>query len=260
MIVNADCRFRGEGDQPFAHAPDYIMVPDDETHLAFTSLGFPSDKLAVTGYPQFDFIRQQASPAMPLPGSRRPTTIVFVAEPESKLNPALSTRNSNYGFHGRGISNFRTHIVLEELLAALRETEIPCRKVVRLHPKNTLEEFENYRDEIDEFSQGGDPLSSFRKADLVVGITSMALQEAAWLGKRTLSVLPEISDRQRLAAISVGLIPAVFSYPELVESLLKFKQNDWPQLHPETYFKLGACKTMASFIDRLCGEQSVERA
>ncbi len=254
MVVNADCRFRGEGDDAFANAPAYIMVPDDDTRQAFESLGFAPDKLVVTGYPQFDFVRQklQEPPeSTEVSTSEYPAEIVFVAEPESKLNPALSKRNANYKFAGRGQSDFRTHIILEELIAALKATQIPARLVVRLHPKNSLEQFADYHTDVAEFSHGGDPLAAFQSADLVVGITSMALQEAAWLGKRTLAVLPESTDKEKLAAISSGLTPAVFSPGELHDALEKFKCNDWPQPQPEKFFKSGAAGTMASFIDKL---------
>ncbi|MFN8657722.1 MAG: hypothetical protein U0105_15390 [Candidatus Obscuribacterales bacterium] len=254
MVVNADCRFRGEGESAFANAPEYIMVPDDDTRRAFASLGFAPDRLVVTGYPQFDFVReklQEAPEQSDVSTSEYPAEIVFVAEPESKLNPALSTRNANYGFKGRGQSDFRTHIILEELIAALQKTQLPARLIVRLHPKNSLEQFTDYRTDVAEFSHGGDPLAAFQAADLVVGITSMALQEAAWLGKRTLAVLPESTDKEKLAAISSGLTPAVFSPGELRDALEKFKCNDWPQPQPEKFFKSGAAGTMASFIDRL---------
>lgn len=256
MVVNANRRFRGEGDSPFANAPDYIMVPDDDTRQAFEALGFATSKLVVTGYPQFDFVlqRRQSSASesrCPSPSAEHPANIVFVAEPESKLNPAMSTRNAKYGFTGRGQSDFRTHIILEELIAALQETQLPARLIVRLHPKNTLEQFKDYHTDVDDFSHGGDLLKAFQTADLVVGITSMALQEAAWLGKRTLAVLPETADKNKLAAISVGLTPAVFSRDELRIALEKFKRGDWPQPQPEAFFKPGGAQSIASFIDHL---------
>lgn len=258
MVVNADRRFRGEGDQPFSFAPDYIMVPDEDTRQAFQSLDFAADKLVVTGYPQFDFAREKAR-SLPINGSAaRRKKIVFIAEPESKLNPALSTRNANYKLQGRGGSDFRTHIVLEEVLDAIKAARLDAHFVVRLHPKNSREQFTQYESEVAEFSQGGDPLAVFGDADLVAGITSMALQEAAWFGRRTLAVLPEEADTKKLASIANGLTPYVMSSAGLVRKLQDLQQDSWNEPDPEKFFKTGAASTMASFITRLMRMQPKE--
>ena len=59
MVVNAAGRFRGEGIQPLACAPDYIMVPDYETKNAFELINFPADNIFIIGYPQLDFIQSK---------------------------------------------------------------------------------------------------------------------------------------------------------------------------------------------------------
>jgi hypothetical protein len=80
---------------------------------------------------------------------------------------------------------------------------------VRLHPKNRPEEFAVYAGEIDAFSAGGDPVDVLLDADLVVGMSSMILQEAAFLGRSVLAILPRAAERAWLPMLQSGAIPCV---------------------------------------------------
>jgi hypothetical protein len=91
--------------------------------------------------------------------------------------------------------------------------------VLRLHPKSRAEDFAACLDNVDAVSSGGDPLPLLWAADVVLGMTSMLLLEAALLGKPHLSVLPRAEERAWLAPLSSGLTPVAVTRAQLAKQL-----------------------------------------
>ena len=219
LPVNAQHRFRGTGNDPLAHAPHWFVVPDDDTLEAVVGLGVSAQRMFRVRNPRFDEIaRRRASiraedvaaarrqltgwhrggrswcsrpsrPASPIPGCRNavPTIDSWAAATRPGAPPSssksCSTRSAG--------SSQRPYLV------------------VRLHPKNRVDEFAAYRGEVDAFSVGGDPLDALLAADVVVGMTSMILQEAALFGNRVLSIVPRPAEREWLPMLGHGAIGAV---------------------------------------------------
>lgn len=226
MEVNAARRFRGLSEDPLHHAPDFLAVTDKGSRDAFVGLGFPSDRIAVCGHPHYDRVRLRRAgfeaqdrealrrslfPEAP-PG--RPIWM-FLAEGVDQLNPSVSFRTDDYTLHGRGDTDFRAAIVLEEILDAAAALSPRPWIVLRLHPKNRLEEFDVCRAEVDAVSSGGDPLPMVWVADLVIGMTTMLLLEAYLLGQRHLAVLPRASEKSWLATLANGSTPFVCTRADL---------------------------------------------
>lgn len=226
MKVNADRRFRGRGNDPLGHAPDWLAVTDAAAALAYSSLGYPRDRLLVVGHPHYDQVRAQSrkfeaqdrahlhKSAYPSAPQGRPVWL-FLAEGVDQLNPSVSFRGPDYTLHGRGKNDFRSVIVLEELLdAAAALSPVPW-IVLRLHPKNRAEDFIDLVPELGMVSQGGDPLPLVWAADFVFGMTTMLLLETYLLGRPHLSILPRCSERAWLPTIEDGLTGSVCSRDEL---------------------------------------------
>ena len=116
-------------------------------------------------------------------------------------------RNSRYLLEGRRTDDHRTSIILEEVLDALSESRSSVHFLLRLHPKNTLEEFGSLLKEADQISVDGDPLELLFFSDLVIGMTTSLVQEAALMRKQVLSVLPLPEEKQWLVALSADAIP-----------------------------------------------------
>jgi hypothetical protein len=219
--VNAAFRFRGSGDDALAHAPDWLMVPDEPTAAAFGSLGFPRDRVRLVGNPARDLarrrgweIREAARAVVSGPrGHTGPLRVVFVAELSDGLDPGQYRRSDAYTLKGRGLSHSRTAVVAEELLdacAGLRDHgRLEMTLVLRLHPKQGRDDLGPLCDEFDEVSAGGDPLEVVATADLVVGMSSMLLIQADDIGVPCLSVLPREAERAWLPEVASGYIPAV---------------------------------------------------
>lgn len=233
---NADYRFRGNTGDPLAYATEWLAVPDPWTKEAYTALGFPARWIAVCGHPHYDHVLDEADrlarddrPKLRkkmFPANRwDDPVVVFVSEISTGLNPGKYRHSRDYTLHGRGMSTGRTEIVVEELLDALAFSERGTYRVLRMHPKNTREEVAPFLNDFQQISQNEAALELVYASDLVVGMTSMLLMEAAVMGCWTLSVVPRKGEKKSLPAVAAGMTPCVWTrealrsiLPDLVEN------------------------------------------
>jgi hypothetical protein len=234
MSCNADRRFRGHTNLVFAHAPDYLVVPDSTTHDAFMKLGFTPDHVALLGHPQYDRVwrRRHELEAGPNRPSRPRPRWVFVAEGFDLLAPAASRRSADYTLHGRGDTDWRTGIVLEEILDAVARFSPRPEIMVRPHPKTTHDNFTQWAPEI-VFDDAPDPLPALWDAEAVLGMSSMLLVEAAILGRPVLSILPRVEERGWLGPLANGDIPSVCDRKALQDALENIAGGHWPPISPK---------------------------
>jgi len=230
MAVNADRRFRGRSDNPLRYAPDWLAVTDSSTAIAYISLGYPADRLLICGHPHYDKVRarrdiflnqdrnEQRQACYPQAPTGRPIWL-FLAEGIDQLDPAVSFRSPDYTLHGRGEHDFRGVIVLEEVLDAAAELSPRPWVVLRLHPKNRVEEFVSLMPELGMISQSGDPLSLVWAADLVLGMTTMLLLETYLLGRPHFAILPRVAERAWLYTLNEGLTQSVYTRRALRDML-----------------------------------------
>lgn len=228
--ANSDARFRGSGVSPLQFAPDWLAVADDRSLQAYAALGFQRDHIKVIGLPHFDRVRERrdelslldraelrrrllpnADPAQPV--------LVFLAEGRDRLNPQASYRSDDYTIKGRGGSDFRTVIVLEEILDACSVLVPRPYIVVRPHPKNEADDFVELADELDLVTTAHDPHELLWIADLVVGMTTVLLVESAILGLPTISILPRTVETAWLTALDAGAITIISNRELLLKHL-----------------------------------------
>jgi len=228
--ASAEYRFRGKGREPLAFAPDWILAADSVTASRFRGLGHPGDHVIECGHPYFDRVRKVGDAltregpdvvrarVLPDAPADRPV-VAFLTEISDGLAPADHVRSAAYTLAGRGDNDQRCHIVLEELLDALAPLTPRPYLVLRLHPKNTSQEFALYAREVDHISEGGSAAEVVFAADLVVGMTSILLFEAALMECPVLSVVPRPEETQWLTAIGLGIVPAVHTRDALRATL-----------------------------------------
>jgi len=266
--ANTEYRFRGTGVDPLGFAPDFLLVPDPLTAKQFEALGHPPDRIETSGHPYFDRVRAQGQKlerrgrdsvrADVLPEALiGRLVVVFLAEISDGLNPDEFRRSPNYTLQGRGQSDERTLIVLEEVLDALSAMTPKPYIVLRLHPKNTEDEFAPYSAEIDCLSQSGSADEVVFAADLVVGMTTTLLFEAALMGRPTLSVTPRSSESEWLSSIGLGITPAVHTREALKESLniLLIDPDGIKGKNLGEVINFGALDRMADFLGSLLNSQ-----
>lgn len=230
-LSNAEHRFRGCSDSPLAFAPDWLLLPDEWTQAAFVALGYPFDRALVCGHPYYDYVLQVKNrlDAVGRANLRKQNfpyadgrfMIVFAAEISEGVNGQLYKRDVSYTLGGLGGSTRRTEIVLEEFLGAVALVSPRPYLILRLHPKNTLEEFQPYLNQFDEVSQGGDPHEMIYAADLIVGMTTLLLFEAALFGRPTLSIVPRVLEREWLSSVRSGVTPCATTSDEVCRMLIE---------------------------------------
>jgi hypothetical protein len=235
--ANAHLRFRGRrGDEGI---PTLILVPDIETGHRFEASGIAPERIVVCGYPHFDTVRKMRmrleqegqrsvrARIFPALDQTRPL-IMFAAELSDGLDRNEFRRNRDYTLAGDVNSDLRTNIVLAETLLALGQIDPAPVFVLRLHPKNSRDEFTDFETRIDFLSDTGSAIECAFAADLVVGMTSILLAEAALLGRKTLSILPRESEKDWLATIGAGLTPAVSRREDILPALMRGLFGDAP--------------------------------
>lgn len=204
--TNASLRLLGPDGNSLFYAPHYLAVIDKNQKAEFTKLGFPPKKIFICGHPHFSNVKMQASQIMrksreQVFGKLFPNltsdkkSILFAAE---TLGGEQFRRNSKYTLKGRGNTDERTLIVLEELLDAVKQISEDVQVIVRPHPKNRIDDFKAYCSEISEISANGTSIEACYACDLTVGMTSMILLEAVIIGKPVVSIVPKKDEKDWL--------------------------------------------------------------
>ena len=219
-FANADSRFRGHSSLPLAHAPNWLLLPDEMTQREFVDLGFADDHAVVCGHPYYDKVREYGARLSVddrtelrwtlFPKAQDRDIVVFLSEISGGLTPDQYLKSAAYTLAGRGLSVGRTEVVVEEFLDAAGELPQRPYLVLRLHPKNDEQGLRSYYPEFDEVNRGGQPLDVACVADLVVGMSTSLLVEAAIIGCQTLSILPRLIEREWLPTTAAGTTPTVF--------------------------------------------------
>ena len=234
--ANADHRFRGRTDDPLAYAPDWLMLPYRETKPAYVELAFPPERAVVCGKPECDQVRTERArlDSQDRDALRRAVfagltegqqVVIFVAELSDGLNPAEFSRSPEYTLSGRGSSDGRTEVVMEEFLDVAKQAAPHVYKVLRLHPKQTGQDLAEYRPDFDLVSEGGSAWELAYAADLVVGMTSELLVHAALLGRPTLSIVPRGTEKNWLPLIGAGITPTATTRANVERHLRSLLEN-----------------------------------
>lgn len=228
MAADANLRFSGRTDRPLHHAPSRLLVVDKPTESAFLGLGYPSDRVHVCGHPGYDRVRRRARESaghdrsllrMQLLGTDPFPRPLWTFAAEHGGDDPRMRRGPDYTLHGRKGSNRRVDIVLEEVLDARAAISPRPYIALRLHPKNSSDEFASYFPEIDFVSQGGDPFDLIWASDLVLGLSSVLLMEAALAGRPTLSVVPRDWERIWSPSVSEGVTQCISTRAGLRKAL-----------------------------------------
>lgn len=230
MVFNADRRFRGGSDDPFAFMPDYLLCADREAVDAFCAIGVDAGRLRHVGHP----VMARLDRAMNLLGARdrgelreeqfgaaaagRPVW-VFVSEGIDRLDPSQSYWKPSWWLTGTGTGEFRGTAVLRQVCSTADRLGITPWLVLRNHPTADPGLYDPLSNRVDQISSGGDPYPLAYAADLVIGMTSMFLLEAGWLGCPTLSVLPDEREMEWLPAGTAKILPVALSAETLSDYL-----------------------------------------
>jgi hypothetical protein len=263
--ANSAFRFRGRGGHALFHRPDWLMVPDDWTKASYVGLGFAPGRIAVCGHPHHDVVRD-AKRALDeegrvavrrriLPAAAGREIVAFLTELSVGLNEEEFRRSPSYTLVGHG-SDRRTLVVLDEFLDAVALLPERPYLVLRIHPKDSTGGYTPYLAAFDHISDSGPPLDLVYAADLVVGMTSMLLLEAALLNRPTLSIVPRAMERDWLPSIGWGLTPCAYE-PAAVRSRIAAWRQQATEARADPGLELGSERSVdlgVKFLASLIGD------
>ena len=269
-IMNAELRFCGRTENCMAYVPDWVLVPEEGIKREFVGLGISKDRILVCGHPHYDYLLEKKKlfdsqntsviRAKQLPEAPpEQKVVVFACEGSVRISPINQEELAVYTFRGRGFARGRTEIVMEEFLDALTSMGHQPYLILRIHPKDCMEDYALYLSEFDLVSQGGDPLELLYASDLVVGMTSMLLQEAVVLGVPVLSIVPRLIEKEWLPTVRSGITACVTTREELKNQLELLLSNGGSKNKIQTIIDQGSSKRIVAFIkSEICARKLSE--
>ena len=262
--ANAEYRFKGRGNSPLQYVTDWLFVPDKWTCESYISLGFPLEKIKICGHPYYDSIIERSAAYKSkskielrkkyFPNvSKDKSIVIFLTEKSDGLNPESLKRSSKYTLTGRGKSDLRTEIIMEEFIDTLKTIDQDLFLVVRLHPKENTSDYENYINVFDAVSHGEDPMPLLFSADLIVGMSSSLLVEATILGLNTLSILPHEGEKDLISTVRTGHTPYATNR-ETLKILLSdlLKKDKKTNFNVSNLYPDDSIKKVTNAISSLC--------
>jgi hypothetical protein len=240
--------------------PSRVAVMDQRARAGMLAAGCPADRLVVTGAPQFDRLvdpatqesARRAIDAVRAAAGAGPDTafVLFISQPiemqvgrqfgytESEvLIAALDALDRIGAAKGRTIAvGIRRH--------ALERSAVPLPAYRRLH--------------VVELPSSLDKMACLLAADLVVGMNSVMLIEAALLGRQVLSLQPGLATPDALWTNETGATTPVYDR-ESIDAAVAAALNRAPGI-PITGLgdvgRGGAARRAADEVERLLTEES----
>lgn len=230
-------RFKGNSENPLRHLPDHVVVAQHETRNGLINLGVNGQNIITIRHPYYDHLSQSRAKFEQLdfakkrlelfgPEAEHRKIVVFLSEISTGLSSKEFQKSPEYSLMGRSWSKKRTHVVLDEVLAALANLRKEVLFVTRLHPKDKVGDYSGYAKDIDVFSNTGDPQELIFFADYIIGMTSNLLVEAALFGKQVLSVVPRENESAWLPQATKPAIPVVWTRTSLQIKIANMLAHD----------------------------------
>lgn len=213
--------------------PDRIAVMDSRARFSLIVLGADPDAVEVTGQPAFDGLaemrdvygaHERALTRASLGASDDEILIVFVSQPLAAVysSPVLGLPSS-LGYEEIGALRD-----VRESLAAIASSGCAVRLAIRLHPREDPTAIRALLADqplprgchvTETIVSGGYPREHVLAADVVVGMMSILLAEACWLGRPTVSYQPGLIGRDPLAVNEAGMTVPAYRRSELAAAL-----------------------------------------
>lgn len=196
----------------FKYLSDYILVVDEIMKKEMIAESFPPNKIFITGNPHFDsfskIIRQKPNK----------NQVAFFSQPFSEIY-----KNSCEDY--KNCTKFNEVQVFEDIVRALEKIDLNKKITINFHPRSKK------LDKFDEIIKNSKLKISkekklcnkelIKKSDIITGINSVVLFEAAMMGKKVLSYQPELKGEDLLISNRFGLSTPVYKKEKLYSALEK---------------------------------------
>lgn len=266
--TNYTRRFLKEGETELVPAvlPDVCTVMDEFAATEMERAGFPRSVLRVVGQPALD---RFTAVARATPQAARTGLCHDLGIPETDpiivyfSQPVLALYGRADSATFRGYTEFD---VLSVLVEAISLCGTRATLVVKTHPKERLGKYDDLLDQTLIRSQLVHQFDSDRivlGADVAVGMTSIALMKAFLIGRRVISVQPNLIGEDECVLGRAGYIKPVTDGRLLVPALGAALERDGRDVHlsmlPNTLTDGLAVQRIMSVIRELVDHQPRER-
>ena len=238
--------------------PSYFFIMDEFARKEMCALGIDREKLVVSGQPFFDYIRKTGDKFTPaeieklrreLTGTPGGLVLVFASQPIASIHRKNGMAEDYWGYTETTILKS----VVRCLSKLTEEMAVRVTLVLRLHPKDEanvyLDALANCPDSIKVVvDRETDSTLLLKAADLVIGMFSMILLEAAILDRRFISVQIGLKRENPLIFDRMGLVRSILTENELEETLrgiLNGKKSEAPNLK----FEFGATERITKYLE-----------
>ena len=256
--INLGIRFSryGYGQEELYHQhmehvylPYKVMVMDEWTKERLLMCGIQDEKIIVTGQPYFDTVYHQFEEAQSK-YDKECWNVVFVSEPISQDYDGGRTSDLYWGFNEKTI--------FACLYQAMRQfAECHKRKVrliIRPHPRERSDNWENILGQVQDSSMEivldakNGTFDLLKSADLVCGMSSMFLLEAAICNKPIMSIQIGLNRDNPFILNTLGICKSVYTEDELYCQLEKYALQN--KVHMDFRFIENASKRVAEVVER----------
>ncbi len=203
----------------FEYLPTIICVMDEVAKRMIVKEGIQDGLIRITGQPHFDTVKSEFEKTECI--NMEGKTITFVSEP-------IFCDYNNYG--QEDYWGFDEFSVFSELVNAIKGVKEKCDNtvgiIVRPHPREDVDEWKHRIDHIQGIKVCIDSKSStyqlLRRSNLVCGMSSMMLLEAAICGVPVMSIMIGLKRDNPFVLNNLGICHSVMSREELKKNIELF--------------------------------------
>jgi len=231
---------------------------DEFARNEMCALGIDRERLVVSGQPFFDYVRKTADRVAPsevdklrrqLIGTENGLLFVFASQPLASIHRMNGMAEDHWGY--------TEETILKSVVACLsklsEEMLVKVTLVIRLHPKDEPGAYKNVLSSCPSsvkvvVDREIDSNLLLKSADLIIGIFSMILLEAAILERRFISVQIGLKRENPLVFDRMGMMRSILTEQEL-ERTLREILNGNDRGVPNLHFEFGATERITNYLE-----------
>lgn len=238
--------------------PSFFFIMDKFAMNEMCALGIDREKLVVSGQPFFDHIRKAGDKLTTseveklrreLTGAEGGLVFVFASQPIASLHRINGMAEDYWGYTEETVLKS----VIKCLSKLTEEMATKVTLVIRLHPKDEPTVYENALATVPNsikpvVDRVIDSSLLLKASDLIIGMFSMLLLEAAILERRFISVQIGLKRENPLIFDRMGLVRSILTDHELEETLRGILNGESGE-SPNLAFEFGATERITNYLE-----------
>ena len=221
------------------YLPDYILVVDEIMKKEMVAEGIPPGKIFITGNPYFDSFSKKPD------RKTDKNLIAFFDQPFSEI---YKESKKDY----KDCTKFDEVRVFEDIVKAVDKIDLNKKIVINFHPRaEKTDKFDkiikNSKLEIKKEKKLNNK-SLIKKAEIITGINSVVLFEAAMMGKKVLSYQPGLKGADPLISNRFGLSLPVYKKEKLGSAFRQLFLKKFARTNSEIIKKYAGNKSTQKVI------------